>query len=848
MSLRLSGFLLALSFLISINTAFGQSKKRPTTIKGTVTDTDGNPVDGVQVSVGSFFTLTDEAGKYKLDIYDGDKLIVGFISYAYIPDTVMFSIEKGELKTIDKQIKLLPNMLATAEVEDRKARFEGSVKIDPRTLENYAGAGSAVEGILKSLPGVASNNELSSQISVRGGSFDENQIYINGIEVYRSFLVSNGQQEGLSIINPNMVQNIDFSAGGFEARYGDKMSSVLDITYRKPEEFGLAAEASLLGGSLTYEDRLLDKRLAVLVGARYRTNQLLLGSLDTEADFRPRFTDIQAYLTYTLTDEWDISFLGNYSKNLYQVIPSTRNTDFGTFQEALRLTVFFDGQEDYDFTTRFGALSAVNRPSNKLELKYTASVFQTTEQEYFDIIGAYRLGELNTNLGSDDFGEISFVRGVGGFQNYARNNLDIIVANAAHDGLYDNGNSSWRWGLKFQHEDIIDRYKEWEMIDSAGYSIPHRPSFGYDSLVVTQVDTSGRPLGGIVYSTLDTSAQNLSLFESFNSSAAVQSARIMGYVERSQLFEKWGSDFFLNLGLRAHFWTFNNQTVVSPRVSFSWKPGGKKVDDGNREKAKRDMVWRIATGLYYQPPFYREMRDLEGGINEDIVAQRSIHFVLGNDYQLKLWNRPFKMVTEVFYKDYDNLIPYDLDNVRIRYRAENNSKGYAAGIDYRINGEFVNGVDSWFSLSLLKVEEDIQGDGAGYVPRPTDQRFSAKVFFQDYLPRDPTFRVSLTGSYATGLPFGPPQAEPQDKDFRIPAYRRVDIGFSKVLKLEGKNYKSKFLNTFSTLYVTLEVFNLLATNNTVSYLWIKDISTAREYAVPNYLTGRLLNLKLVAKF
>ncbi len=838
--MRLSGFLFVFLLLISITSAFGQSKKRPTTIKGTVTDSDGNPVDGVQVTVGSFFTLTDEAGNYELDIYDGDRLIAGFINFAYIPDTVMFSIQKGELKVINKQIKLRTNMLADAEVQDRKSRFEGGVKIDPRTLESYAGTGSAVEGILKSLPGVNSNNELSSQISVRGGSFDENQIYINGIEVYRSFLVSNGQQEGLSIINPNMVENIDFSAGGFEARYGDKMSSVLDITYRKPTEFGLAAEASLLGGSLTYEDRLVNDRLAVLVGGRYRTNQLLLGSLDTEADFRPRFTDIQAYLNYTLTDEWDISFLGNYSKNLYQVIPSTRNTDFGTFQEALRLTVFFDGQEDYDFTTRFGALSAVNRPSNNLELKYTASVFQTTEQEYFDVIGAYRLGELNNNLGSDDFGEISFIRGVGGFQNYARNNLDIIVANAAHDGLLDKGDVSWRWGLKYQYEDIIDRYKEWEMIDSAGYSIPHKPSFGYDSLIVTQdtiIDGQRIPLGGVVYSTLDTSAQNLTLFESYNSSEVVQSSRIMAYVERSQLFERNGHDFFVNLGLRAHYWTFNNQTVVSPRLSFSWHPDG-----------KRDMVWRLASGLYYQPPFYREMRNLEGGLNEDIRAQRSMHFVLGNDYQLKLWNRPFKMVTEVYYKDYNSLIPYDMDNVRIRYRAENNSKGYAAGIDYRINGEFVNGVDSWFSLSLLKVEEDIQGDGAGYVPRPTDQRFSAKVFFQDYLPRDPTFRVSLTGTYATGLPFGPPQAEPKDKDFRIPAYRRVDIGFSKVLKLEGKTYKSKFLNTFSTLYVTLEVFNLLATNNTVSYLWIKDISTAREYAVPNYLTGRLLNLKLVAKF
>lgn len=840
MPLRPSGILIILLLICSSFVSWAQPKKQATAIKGTVTDDQGKPVEGVQVSVGSFYTLTDELGNYKLDIYDGDRLIAGFVSYPYMPDTVRFSINKGQVKVINKKIKLLPNMLESVEVEDKKARFENTVQIDKRAIENYSGAGSAVEGIIKSLPGVASNSELTSQYSVRGGSFDENQIYINGIEVYRSFLVSNGQQEGLSILNPAMVENVDFSAGGFEARYGDKMSSVLDITYKRPKDFGLALEASLLGGSLTYQDRLMDKRLSVLVGARYRTNQLLLGSLDTEADFRPRFTDIQSYLTYALTDEWEISFLGNYSRNLYQVVPTTRTTDFGTFQEALRLTVFFDGQENYDFTTRFGAFSAINRPKPNLELKYTVSAFQTTEQEYFDIIGAYRLGELDNNLGSDDFGEISFVRGIGGFQNYARNNLDMIVANAAHDGLYDNGDVSWRWGLKYQYEDIVDRYKEWERIDSAGYSIPHTPSYGLDSLVDTQFDTiDGRlvPIGGIYYATLDTSAQNLDLFESYNSSAVVQSARISAYIECSSLFNKWGSDFFLNLGLRAQYWSFNNQTVVSPRVSFSWKPDWEK-----------DMVWRLATGLYYQPAFYREMRDLEGGINEDIVAQRSIHFVLGNDYQLKLWDRQFKMVTEVYYKDYDHLIPYDLDNVRIRYRAENNSQGYAAGIDYRINGEFVNGVDSWFSVSLLKVEEDIDDDGAGYVPRPTDQRFSVKVFFQDYLPRDPTFRVSLTGSYATGLPFGPPQAAPEDKTFRIPAYRRVDIGFSKVLKLEGKTYKSKMLNQFQTLYVTLEVFNLLATNNTISYLWIKDISTAREYAVPNFLTGRLLNLKLVAKF
>ncbi len=828
---------LAFATLFSFSHLSLAQAKKATQIKGVVTGEDQKPIAGVKVMMDPYFTFTNSEGEYTLEIFSGKQLTVFFIGYPYVSDTSLINIDKEQTLELNKSLVLNVNVLKETEVVDKKSRFEPRTKLKAKTLEGYTGPGSVVEALIKSLPGVASNNELSSQYSVRGGSFDENLVYVNGIQVYRPFLVSNGQQEGLSFVNSAMVQNVDFSAGGYEARYGDKMSSVLDITYRQPKEFGLSLEGSMLGGALTYEDLLLKKRLSVLVGGRYRSNQLLLGSLDTEADFRPRFSDIQAYLTYYLTDEWEVSFLGNYSQNLYEVVPTTRTTDFGTFQEALRLTVYFDGKEDYDFATKFGALSAVNRPNENLELRYTTSVFQTTEQEYFDLIGAYSLGEINSNLGSDEFGEISFVRGIGGFQNYARNNLDAIVTNFAFDGLYDKNKVTWRWGLKYQYEDIIDQYKEWELIDSAGYSVPHSSSYSLDGYLPTDTTPSGVILGGLVFGSLDTSQTDFNLFESYDSRASVASSRIEAYAERSKLYEFGEHDLYLNLGLRGHYWTFNKQTVVSPRASVSWKPD-----------IKKDMVFRFATGLYYQPPFYREMRKIEGGINKDIEAQRSIHFVLANDYQLRLWSRQFKMVTEVFYKKYDNLIPYDMDNVRLRYSAENNSKGFATGIDYRINGEFVKGVDSWFSLSVLTVQEDIAGDGAGYLPRPTDQRFSAKVFFQDYLPRDPTFRVSLTGSYATGLPFGPPQASPAEKDFRIPAYRRVDIGFSKILKLEGKTYDSKFLNQFRTLYISLEVFNLLAINNTVSYLWVRDISTSRQYGVPNFLTGRLLNIKVVAKF
>ena len=826
-----------LSFLLlAILFSFSNQVLAQANIFGVVQDAEGRPLDGVSVAVGEFYTLTNSKGKYKLEIGTGEKLTASFASFGYMPDTISFSISKKEEREINMTLILLPNVLGNVDIIDKVARFDNRVSLNKKVLEAYVGPGSGVEGIIKTLPGVSSYSELSSQYSVRGGNFDENLVYVNGIEVYRPFLVSNGQQEGLSFINSVMVEDIKFSAGGFESRYGDKMSSVLDITYRKPTEFAITLEASLLGGNFVYEDRLAKDRLSVMIGSRYRTNQILLGSLDTDADFRPSFTDIQAYLTYDLTDKWIISFLGNYSRNIYEVVPSVRTTDFGTFQEALRLTVFFDGKEDYDFNTRFGALTATYQATKELQLNFSSSVFQTEEQEFFDIIGAYSLGELDNNLGSDDFGDVSFVRGVGGFQNYARNNLDIIVANVNHTALLDLGDVSWRWGVTFQSEDIIDSYKEWERIDSAGYNVPHNPSLNYDSILATVFDQEGNPRGGDIYTSIQP-ATGLSLFESFNSNISLRSYRIMGFIERSQLVELEGHDLFFNVGLRSNYWTFNNQNVISPRASLSWQPNW----DG-------DMVFRLSGGFYYQPPFYREMRNLDGGINEDIVAQESIHLVLGHDYQLKIWNRPFKMVTEVYYKNFNQLIPYDLDNVRIRYRAENSATGFATGIDYRINGEFVKGVESWASVSLMTIQEDIEGDGAGYLPRPTDQRFNFKIFFQDYLPSDPTFRVNMTLALGTGLPFGPPQATAEERVFRLPPYRRVDIGFNKVLKMEGKTYKSKFLNSFKSLWIGLEVFNLLQTRNTISYLWIKDVSTAREYAVPNYLTSRLLNVKMVAKF
>jgi hypothetical protein len=571
-------------------------------IFGVITDANGMGVDGVKVTQGSFYTLTNKDGSYNLDVQKGKNLLIYFTNFGYLPDTTYISIAKKQKIEINRSIILMENVLGDIDIVDRKARFDNQVHVGTKAIEAFVGPNSGVEGIIKTLPGVSSYSELSSQYSVRGGNFDENLVYVNGIEVYRPFLVRNGQQEGMSFINSAMVSNVSFSAGGFEARYGDKMSSVLDITYRKPKDFAMTLEGSFLGGNLVYENTHFKKRLSTLIGARYRTNQLLVGSLDTEADFVPQFTDIQAYLSYDLNDEWELNFLGNYSRNLYQVIPQSRTTDFGTIQESLRLNVFFDGKEDYDFTTRFAAIGAKYRPSKNLQLRFQTSVFQTTEQEYFDVIGAYRLGELNTNLGSDNFGDITFTRSIGSFQNYARNYLDAIVANISHSGIYDEGAVTWRWGAKVQVEDIIDRYKEWERIDSAGFNVPNNSGFSYDSLIVTAVDANGDPRGGVVYSSVR-DEDSLKLFESFASKVNVNSFRFTAYGERSQIFDlKERGDLFLNLGIRTHYWTFNQQNVISPRVSLSWKPSWEK----------RDMVFRFSSGFYYQPPFYREMRNLDG--------------------------------------------------------------------------------------------------------------------------------------------------------------------------------------------------------------------------------------------
>jgi|TARA_B110000240_G_scaffold163088_1_gene182889 hypothetical protein len=794
------------------------------TINGTITDIENLPLDLVNISVQnkSNGVTSDIYGNFSIQISPNRSNIILFSFIGYQTEKIRIPMLKnGQNYSLNVVLKPSNTILEDIIVKDKKSRKDNLSRIKTKHVQVLPGNNGGIEAILKTLPGVSSANELSSQYSVRGGNFDENLVYVNGIEVYRPFLIHSGQQEGLSFINSDMVGSILFSAGGFAAKYGDKMSSVLDITYKKPKENKGSISLSLLGGSAHYQGVSKNQRLNYILGFRNKTNQYLLNSLDTEADYKPNFSDFQTYINYKLDYDWEISFLGNISKNEYLMKPKNRQTDFGTFNEALRLTIFFEGQESDQYETFFGAFSSKYNPNTNLQLQFTTSAFKTFEQENFDILGEYWLYQLDNNLGSDDFGDVAFDRGVGKYINHARNSLDASVINFSHNGTLARNEIEVDWGIRVQKEEINDKISEWSLIDSAGYTLPHPQ------------DSIGLP---------SNSNQQITLFDVIKTDIQLSNWRNSGFIQ----FSKDYNNLTLNAGTRSSFWTFNKELLLSPRASIALAPLWKK-----------DIVFRLATGVYYQAPFYRELRYPDGTLNNNIKSQKSIHYVFGTDYLFYQWGRPFKFITELYYKNLSNLIPYKVDNVRIQYLAENNSNGYASGIDFKINGEFVSGVESWASLSIMKTEEDIVGDSyedingqliyPGYIPRPTDQRVNFSLFFQDYIPGNLNYKMHLNMIYGSGLPFGPPKSEKFEDILRIPDYRRVDIGFSAILKSEGKKSKIKFLNFLESAWISAEVFNLLDINNTVSYLWVTDVSS-RQYAVPNYLTSRQLNFKLLLSF
>jgi hypothetical protein len=793
-------------------------------IKGVILNESGQAVADVNVSTSDKNTKTNENGFYQLTVPANKKIQVVFTHVSLKKYTVTLELKPNEDYEFNPQLNDKAESLGEVVVTSgNRKRIQGITVIEPEVIRKIPGANAGIENIIKTLPGVNSNNELSTQYSVRGGNYDENLVYVNEVEIYRPFLIRSGQQEGLSFTNTDLVQNVDFSAGGFQAKYGDKLSSVLDITYRKPTRFGLATEASFLGGSLAIDAVSKNQKWSALAGLRYRDNSLLVNSQETATNFRPTFADIQSQINFTPSAKWQFSFLGNVAQNKYNYQPLVRQTNFGTLSDPIALLIFYDGQEKDKYETYFGALKTTFNATDNFTLKFIGSAYHTLEQEYFDIDAAYALGEIDSNIGSETFGDVTYSRAIGSQLNHARNDLDALIVNAEVKGFHDIKKHQIEWGFKYTREDIRDRIIEWEVIDSAGFSLNPR------DLDIPANNQPYTPYVGPLVPFNNVRAKN---FININ--------RFSGYTQWSLKTKLGSSEVAYNAGVRLHQWQVNgaptagkSQVVVSPRAQFAIKP------DWNR-----DMIFRISGGYYYQPPFYRELRDSLGVVLPNVKAQKSVHFVISNDYSFKMWNRPFKMVTEAYYKSLTDVNPYTIENVRIRYAASNTAVAFAQGLDLRLNGEFVPGTESWLSFGYLKTEENISN--RGYISRPTDQRLKFGILFQDYMPNIPSLKVYLNIVYNTGLPGGSPSyADPYEYQNRLRDYRRADAGFSYVLTEKNKDRpEGHWLRKFKDLAVGFEIFNMFNNQNTITNTWVRDVYTKSQYAVPNYLTTRVFNLKL----
>ncbi|MDO5971843.1 TonB-dependent receptor plug domain-containing protein [Flavivirga aquimarina] len=809
-------------FFFIITVSYSQTA----TIKGVILDENNQPVEKVNIKTGNRGTVTNTNGFYIFEIEANRDVVVEFTHLSHKKIVSTFHLKSGEEYEFNPVMSTSIEQIATVVVtNNRRKDVEGIITLKPETIRKIPGANAGVENLLLTLPGVSNNNELSTQYSVRGGNYDENLVYVNGIEVYRPFLIRSGQQEGLSFVNTNLVQNVDFSAGGFQAKYGDKLSSVLDITYKTPYQFEINADLSLLGGSLSVETISEDSKFTSITGIRYRDNSLLVNAKETETNFNPTFADAQAFFTYKFTNKFHLSFLGNASINKYNYEPQTRQTNFGTLSDPIALLVFYEGQEKDQYQTYFGAFKGTYYANDNLTLKLITSTYHTTEEEHFDILAQYRLGEVNTNIGDENLGEVEFSEGIGSQLNHGRNDLDALITNIEHKGDLNIEDHRIEWSVKYTNEDIRDRLIEWEVIDSAGFSI--RPPRTIPVNEQPYVPYNGP----------------LEAFQNVRTTNNTQINRLQAYVQWSKRTTLGTSDVWYNAGVRAHNWgvkgtgiTSTNQTVFSPRAQFTIKPDWEK-----------DMLFRVATGLYYQPPFYRELRDATGTVLPNVKAQRSFHVVLGNDYSFKMWDRPFKLTTEAYYKDLTNVNPYTIENVRIRYRANNNAKAYAYGLDMRLNGEFVPGTESWFSFGYLKTEENI--DNRGYIARPTDQRLKIAALFQDYVPNVPSMKIYLNLVYNTGVPGGSPSyADPYEYQNRLPDYKRADLGLQYVLVDNKKQFNRGWKKPFKELSFGFEIYNMFDAQNSITNTWVRDVYSKRQYAIPNYLTPRVFNVRTTMKF
>ncbi len=807
---------------------FSHAQRKTATVSGKVVNEDETIIANASVIILGHTSgiTTNDSGVFSLKVPAGKAfaLVVSYNGYKTAQQN--FLLAEGEEEKITIRLAPSATMLQEVVVEDSRYRTEtGLIKPNPKSVINLPSAVTGVESLIKVF--VGSNNELSSQYNVRGGSYDENLIYVNDFEIFRPYLVRSGQQEGLSFINPELVRNISFYNGGFQARYGDKMSSVLDIQYSKPRGFGGSAYVSLLEQGVHLEGS--KKNFTYLIGARNRSNQNLLRSQPTEGGYLPSSSDAQALFTYQVSQDWRTEFLGNFSRTAFSFLPKSSQLTAAVYtpfiQKKLTANIAFNGQEQDAYTTAMTGVSVIYE-RKKIRLKWLASRFRNTENENIDITGIYQFGEVETGNDASANGSISKPLGSGAHQTYARNSLSLVNYNLSHRGAWAFEKGSLNWGIGIDQTSIRDKLDEWEYRDSAGYSLPYNP-------------------GG------------LQLISAVRSGADLVIIKLNGYVQHNAVFGDTAHAFTLQTGLRFNYNDLNGEVLLSPRLSSSWKPRG-----------ERDIIFKAAVGAYHQPPFYREMRRYDGTLNTGLKAQRSWQAVAGFDYNFKAGSRALRLATEAYYKKGTAIVPYDIDNVRVRYFGANSAKAYAAGIELRLFGEIVKDAESWISFGLMRTRENLDNDfynnytfdstgkpidstvvAGGWLRRPTDRLLTFGAFFQDYLSTNKNFKVYLNLLYGSNLPYNIPGNIRYRNNLRIDPYMRVDIGFSALLldsEKPDRRSRSPFRN-FQNIWASLEVFNLIDRANTISYLLIKDFAN-NTYAMPNRLTPRLLNFKIIARW
>ncbi len=807
---------------------FGVLNAQTATLTGIVFDEGNRPMANVNVASEKYGTITDVNGFYLLQITADieNRVIFSHIGHkeVILEKLILTTNETFEFNPVMKTSAIQIDGVTVTPTGQKSV--DGITTIPHEVVLKIPGANAGVENILKLLPGVSSNNELSTQYSVRGGNYDENLVYVNEIEVYRPFLIRSAQQEGLSFVNSEMVQQIKFSPGGFQAKYGDKLSSVLDITYKIPTKTRAHLDLGFLGASATVESISKNKAFTNVTGVRYRNNAILVNSQQTNSNFKPLFFDAQTYASYRFSKKFQLGILGNLSINDYRNQPIDRQTNFGTFSDPRALIVRYDGEENNKYKTALAAIKGIYRLNDHTSLKLVSTIFHTLEEERSDVISNYRLGQIDTDLGSESLGEVTTSKGIGAQFDRARNRLDGLITNTQLKGVFTKNEKTFEWGASFAHEDIRDQIREAEFIDSLGFSVrPPLPQF-----------TNAQPE---VPFTAD-----LVPFESVAARNFIKVNRFSAFAQFSERKDFKGNTVFYNIGIRGQHWRVYGQNVassaqmvLSPRAQLAIKPNWQK-----------DMVFRFSVGVYQQPPFYRELRNAEGTVIPTVKAQRATHFVLGNEYSLTLWNRPFTLFGETYYKLLDNVNPYTLDDVRIRYLANNEATAYVYGAELRLNGAFVPGTESWVSLGFLKTEENRAN--RGYIARPTDQRLKLGILFQDYIPTIPDVKMYLNLVYQTGAPGGSPSyADPYVFQNRLRDYKRADLGISYIFANAGKPYsKGHWLHGLNELSVGFEVFNLFNNQNSITNTWVRDVEDKQQYAVPNFLTGRVLNLRLKTGF